>query len=397
MSIRRISIWILILGLSAWIVYKIDGAVSSGLLKFGDFLNYWSAGRVFLSGGDPYSANELLQVQKSVGVSENPAIMWNPPWTILFMLPFILMPYGIARGVFFVVGIGILVYGADWLWLKSGGPPTRRWIGWLGGLLFLPCLLALFQGQVNLLVLGGLIVFLWAIDQKHDLAGGFAALAISLKPQLIHLFWIVLVFWIWKRRRWRILAGTLIFLLVSVCLILAINPSAIFGYLAALKSGPGPLVWMTPSSGVLLMCLFSPAIWWLRFVPMLAGWLGTIFLHHRWMPNFSWNSHLNSILLFSIATCSFCWTTDWVVLLPVVIMVLVWFAHSPARNWWLAAGLAGIQLAVVIIACKFSYFNYGEFTNLWVPFALWILYWLGGKSAKASRSALLANRRESGS
>jgi hypothetical protein len=41
-----------------------------------DFVEYWSASRLLLSGGNPYSPSELLSIEKSVGwPSAEPLIM----------------------------------------------------------------------------------------------------------------------------------------------------------------------------------------------------------------------------------------------------------------------------------------------------------------------------------
>jgi len=48
-----------------------------------DFVEYWSASRLLLNGGNPYAPDELLQLQRSVGWGSGTAlIMWNPPWTL---------------------------------------------------------------------------------------------------------------------------------------------------------------------------------------------------------------------------------------------------------------------------------------------------------------------------
>jgi hypothetical protein len=381
MNISRISIWVLLFALAALFVFRTDRAYSTGHLDLGDFLEYWSAGRIFLSDGNPYSSSELLWIQQSVGLQRpSPAMIYNPPWTLLLMMPFILMPFGIARGVFLLFEIGIISVAAYWFWIKSGGSAKDCWIGLLGAFTFLPCLLALHQGQINILVLGGMVLFLWAVDRKYDFIAGFATLVISVKPHLIYLFWIFLLFWAWRFRRWRVLAGAAVSFLVSVGLIYAINPMAIGGYAYALITGS--LIWMTPTMGVVLMLLTSFDLKWIRFVPMLAGCLFVIFLSARWLPKFCWDRYLNCILLISVLTTGYCWTSDYALLLPIVMLAYVRFASDPIRNWWLLAALGCIPFAIIFTA--FILPNYNEIYNLWVPFALWFVDWLGNKTSNAT-------------
>jgi hypothetical protein len=50
-----------------------------------DFIEYWAAAKLLLSGGNPYSAAQLLQLQRTVGWSKNEALlMWNPLGTLFF-------------------------------------------------------------------------------------------------------------------------------------------------------------------------------------------------------------------------------------------------------------------------------------------------------------------------
>jgi len=59
-----------------------------------DFIEYWAAGRAILSGNNPYSADQLLSLQKSAGWTKaDPLMMYNPPWTFFFTLPFCLDHY----------------------------------------------------------------------------------------------------------------------------------------------------------------------------------------------------------------------------------------------------------------------------------------------------------------
>ncbi|MBN1570798.1 MAG: DUF2029 domain-containing protein [Acidobacteria bacterium] len=389
MNIHRITTWILIFALAALFVFKTDRGYLAAQIDLGDFLEYWSAGRIFLSDGNPYSSSELLRIQQRVGLQRpSPAMMWSPPWAILFMLPFTLLPFGIARGIFLLFEIAIIAFAACRLWTKFGGSKNKLWIGVLGAFLFLPSLLALHQGQINILVLGGLIAFLWAIETKRNLIGGLATIAIALKPHLIHLFYIFLLFWSWKVRRWRTLIWAFTLLSFSISILCVINPKAVLGYITTLETSPGPLEWLTPSSGVALMLLTSSEPNLIRFVPMTAAWILAILLCYRSLPEAFWSKYLNLILLLSMATTPFCWTSDWVVLLPVVIQTLVWFSVNPSRNWWIVAALGFIQFAIIFTA--FNLPNYNEVYNFWVPFALWAVYWLGNKTNRIKANALSA-------
>src|SRR5437660_10371433 len=59
-----------------------------------DFLQYWAAGRLNATGGNPYDADQLLPLQRSAHrPDDKPAVvMWNPPWALTLAMPFGLLP-----------------------------------------------------------------------------------------------------------------------------------------------------------------------------------------------------------------------------------------------------------------------------------------------------------------
>lgn len=373
--------------LAGWNLLQLSAAVSSGRVPLYDFVEYWSAGRVLLSGGDPYNSAEMLQIQRSVGwKAPDPLMMWNPPWTFIFVLPFAVMPYWTARGIFLLIQGAALVTAADYTWRRFGGPDRSRWIAWLAAVLYLPCMMALYLGQINPLVLAGLVGFLWATDRRNYFAAGAMTLPIAVKPHLLYLFWVFLLLWIWQERRWMVLVGLGVSLLVALSPVLLLRPSVVTSYFEALTSVRGPAIWMAPSLGVALMVAFSPMLVWLRFVPTLLGALCALWLCWRWRGVFSWDRHMIPVLLLSIVTTSFCWMFDWLVLLPVVLVILIRFQRSPGQNWWLLVGLLSTQVLVVLL--RYLIEGYNDFYTLWLPPALWLLYWLGLRQRRAGERAV---------
>src|ERR1700730_17805606 len=53
-----------------------------------DYISYWSAGSLLLDRADPYSASQVLALEKTQGYSEiKPIIMRNPPWALFLVVP----------------------------------------------------------------------------------------------------------------------------------------------------------------------------------------------------------------------------------------------------------------------------------------------------------------------
>ncbi len=57
-----------------------------------DFIAYWSASHLLVTGGSPYNQAETAQLQQSInpdksGQQESLISAWNPPWMVLALAP----------------------------------------------------------------------------------------------------------------------------------------------------------------------------------------------------------------------------------------------------------------------------------------------------------------------
>jgi len=70
----------------------------------GDFLEYWASARLLLDGKNPYSPEEQLTLQRSViSNTQQPLMMWNPPWTLFFIMPFGLLSFFLAHALWSIL------------------------------------------------------------------------------------------------------------------------------------------------------------------------------------------------------------------------------------------------------------------------------------------------------
>lgn len=373
-SVRRLLLWVAIATILLWYLAQIRSAAASGRIPLYDFIEYWSAVRILLRGGNPYDPNAMLAVQHTVGWTDSqPIMMWNPPWTLVLAVPFALLPFWTARCIWFVVCLLLLFWSADWLWRHYGGSASSRWLAWLATAVFIPVGTALYLGQITPFILAGVAGFLRAVVRKRWLLAGTLTLLVSVKPHLPYLFWVFLLLWVWRERRWKVLLGAGAALGVSLILVCLFSNHVLVQYLAALRAGPGPRIWQTPTWGVALLMLFPGTGQWLRFVPMVLGVCLAAWLWLRWRGRFAWAQHLPVVLLLSVVTSSFTWMFDWVVLLPAVLLVFVWFQAEPRRLWWLPAGFLCIELALIFQPG----IEHSNFYSIWLPPALWLLFAAG--------------------
>jgi hypothetical protein len=105
-----------------------------------DFTAYWGAARAFLAHQNPYAAEPLLTIQRSIGWSTaDPIRAYNPPWT----LPPLQLSSAFSPSIPPKLSGSpspsqIELFSSLALWTYFGGSPRTRWIALLIPLSFLP-------------------------------------------------------------------------------------------------------------------------------------------------------------------------------------------------------------------------------------------------------------------
>ena len=330
-----------------------------------DFIEYWTAAKLLLSGGNPYSPAELFESQTGLGWSRSePLIMWNPPWTLSFTLPLGLLDYKTAQFVWFLSHTLIIFVGAQLLWKIYGGDSQKSRYALFSVLCFAPIYFVLLLGQIGPLILIGLIAFLASAKRGlWSLAGASLTIA-SIKPHLLYLLWLALILWIMRKGQWKLAISFLLAGAIIAGIPLLFDRQIYSQYLALLTSDAiiRPLDWATPSLGTALAELLTVPDPWIRWLPSVGGGIWFLWYWSRRIEMWDWLAELPLVLLVSVATSSFVWTFDHVVLLPAVIQAAVWISRLEAsRKRTLLVGghiaLGGILLASkAVVRDDFWYF-----------------------------------------
>jgi hypothetical protein len=368
--------WLLgtmLLAVTAWQL-----RITARVLPVVDLVEYWSAARLLVHGENPYSPSRMLAIEKSAGSNQaDPLLMWNPPWTLAFVAPMGWLSYRATYLLWLAINFAILVICANKLWIYYGGSPEKRFVAWIIALTFVPTLTVLGLGQIGPLILLGITLFLLWRDSHPWLAGAVTVL-IGIKPQLCYLFWIALLFWVIRERRWRVLAGAAIAFAAATLVPLLFRPS-IFAdyagqfYAARLLRNP------SPNLGTLLRGWLSPSTDWMQFVPSVLGGAWFVWDWRR-KVEWEWPAGMPLLLVVSIASTSYGWVFDHVVLLPAVFQIatLMAYRRDADRNWAVAVSYflvnAGIVACIGLRAVGIAY--------AWVAPAWLVLYFaaLGWKS-----------------
>jgi hypothetical protein len=372
-NLTAIAALVLVLAALVWQAPQVSQRFSA--LGLGDYIAYWSAGRVLADGGNPYSPEELLVVQQAEGWEVDwPNIMYYPPWALALVLPFGVLPFWVSRLVWLVVGLGIILWCSDRAWAYFGGREQNRIIAWLIALTFVPTLMVLRIGQIAPWLLLGTIGLMEAEKRRADWLAGAAFTLTTIKPHLMFLFGLTVVVWCIAQGRWKILAGSIITAGLATALACSRDPNVLVHYYQFAVSHP-PFGNVTPTIGGMLRVLFGEGRIWLQFVPTAIALLWFPFYWLRQRRNWRWEEQAGLLILISfVATAYGAWPFDLVVLL----IPLIQAAIRLARNASMAAVSVGVMAYVLIdgtaLLLNIAGARYPAF--IWMTPAIWLFYWV---------------------
>jgi hypothetical protein len=371
-TFTAVAVLIIVLAAVVWQAPQVSQRLKA--LGLGDYIAYWSAGRVLAEGRNPYSPKELLAVQRAQGWEDDwPNIMYYPPWALALVLPFGLLPFWVSRLVWLVAGLAIVIGCADRAWMYFGGQEQRRVIAWLIALTFVPTLMVLQIGQVAPWLLLGTIGFLEAARRRADWLAGAAFTLTTIKPHLMFLFGLAVLVWCIAERRWKILAGSIVTAGLATALACWRDPNVLVHYQQFAVSNP-PFGNVTPTIGGMLRVVLGERRIWLQFVPTAVALLWFPFYWRRQRQKWRWEDQAALLILISfVATAYGAWPFDLVVLLIPLIQAAVCVSRHGAT------AMAATVAAYVLIDSTALLLNvagarYPAF--IWMTPAIWLLYWV---------------------
>ena len=340
-----------------------------------DFVEYWAASRLLLTGKNPYGPQELFELQRSVGWSDSiPLLMWNPPWTLSFTLPFGLASFDVAQLLWLLFNTFIVVFCAKQLWLIYGGPPTAYRKAWLVVLTFAPAYLVLLLGQIGPLILLGLVGFLHCARNKFWIWAGAFTILVFIKPHLLYLFWLALILWTIVKRQWSLMIGIIVSGFIAATIPLLFRPSVYTDYmqLNTIKNLPTPYDWQTPTIGGAARLLFGGEKIWLQFVPCFIGIVWLLFHWHKSKNQWEWTEQLPGLIVASLATSPFAWSFDYIVLLPAIIQVASWLSRQGVL--WRESPVVMLYGVIMTLYLLLFFVSPNDFWRFWLGPAFVVAY-----------------------
>ncbi len=353
-----------------------------------DFAAYWASTQLLLSGHNPYSPVELLELQRKLGWQDDaPLMMWNPPWTFAITLPFGLLDFATGQFLWLLLHVLLLLNSSRLLWNLYGEPADRHRWAWLLTVTFVPAIFVLVIGQIAPLVLIGLTGFLCLERQGKGNAAGAALVLVLMKPHFVYLFWPVLLLWILQRNERVIVWGAGCAGLLAAALPLIFDPLVYHQYIGLFRPTelalPLDLPAPTLRNVAKLLLQLELGVWQMLPSLLAAAWVVFYWWRHR--TDWQWSERLPLILLVSLTTSTYSWTFDQVVFLPALIHGASWLVRQQLP--WYRSIAALLYIVINLAHAVLRIFVAEELWYFWLAPALLIAYLVFLREAAGQRLA----------
>lgn len=350
-------------------------SLTYGTLGTVDFVEYWSAGQLFLAGENPYNYRKLYQLQRAIGSTfDMPIIMWNPPWLLVWLYPLMFFSFFDAALLWLLVNIMLILTSAALIWRSySGrGPGRSVVIAWPALLAFPPVLISVRMGQMSSLVLLGAAGFVYAVKRRSNFAAGIFLALTTIKPHVVYLLWIAAGWWVVRERRWRVLWGLAAVLLPTLAFLTGHWPEWTNEYAKVLARPP--LYWQTATLGSVLRELALHEYPDVQYLPFFAGAIGYLLVLWGRGVTICWSRDAGPLLLISVGTAPYGWSFDQSVLFLPYLEIVVWLMETPGWKRRHRAVIVASLGAIAVTMLVQNALGIRELFLFWPPLAVGALY-----------------------
>lgn len=361
-----------------------------------DFIEYWTAFRLFINQLNPYDPALMEQLQRPLGWSgPTPLMMWNPPWLLLIMAPILMLDFPHAATAWLCINLGLIgainYFCIDLVGFRSISR-LQKYLCIPLTICFFPLYISLAVGQLGVLLAFAFIGAIWAIINKRTLLG---ALCLALWTLKVHLFVPVAVFLFFKSLRnpalWIFFAGGIAALSVMVLGTEYLNPGVTHAWMAAFSPShqTSNLVvvqqWQSATLTGGIRLLFADGdlipLWPAIYVPAIAI-IGVALCSIRLGSRLGYLEGALLSALCSMIFGPFGWVFDFTILLPgYLVGTLIALASKPSRTGRKRTFILVYPLLVQLIGWLCLPFLKEHHVYMWFPPAVALgvfFYHLGG-------------------
>jgi hypothetical protein len=327
----KIVVNLALVGLLAWFLAAHEQKIRASVAGR-DSIQYWATGTLLVDRQNPYSVPSVLALERSQGyTADRPLMLRTPPWSLWMVLPLGLLNAYWAWVAWLAVLMASLVISMGISWRMYGdrkGPrPPNAFL--LSGYLFAPVAACLVAGQMGMLLLLGITLFL-LLEQDHPFLAGAALLIPSAKPHIFALLWPILAVWIVTRKRWSVLDGFATAFFLALAIAVAFDP-AIFQHYREMLHQQAIQHEFIPALSGMIRGIFFRRYFWVQFVPTGLGLLWSARYYWKNWQTWSWRGHGPALLVVALLTTPYSWMTDEVVLLPAILQGVLWVNRTKLK------------------------------------------------------------------
>ena len=349
-----------------------------------DFIAYWSAGHLLVRGQNPYDFQAVKALQVAAG--RHPAdpvfMMRNPPDALFLTLPLGFAGPRMTLILWLFLMVGLLLVASFVIWRLNGSPDSLLH---LLGFAFAPVLINLMNGQVGIVLLLGVVLFLYLCRDRPFLAGA-SLLFCAIKPHLFGPLGAVLLLSCAVSKKSRlIVAGSLVTMAAGCAVAYALDPHAWSQYAQMMRASSAlnePIPALSPT----LRLLIAPRAIWLQFVPEAAACLWAAWYYWSRRTSWEWMDHGLIVLLVGVMCAPYAWFFDEALVLPAV-LAGIYQVTAARRAVWPIAVFAGAALAELMLSVPINTRFYLWTTPVWLG---WYLYATGRLAGLVRRPAAFA-------
>jgi hypothetical protein len=349
MKTLKIVVNVALVGLLAWFLVTHEQKIRASVSER-DSIAYWAAGTLLIHRQNPYSVHSVQSLESSQGYSANrPLMLRTPPWSVWMVLPLGLLSSYWAWVAWLAILLASLVIAMRISWRTYGHGPHPPNVFLLAGYLFAPVAACLVAGQLGMVLLLGMALFLLLAEDRPFLAGAALLLPLA-KPHIFALVWLILAVWIVHRKKWFLLGGTAAALLLALSVALVFD-SAIFQHYREMLQQQAIQHEFIPALSGMIRAVFFRRFFWVQFVPTGLGLLWSVWYYWRNRDSWSWRRHGLALLVVSVLTTPYSWMTDEVVLLPAVLQGVLWLngAKLKVRSQFVILIFVCLNLLLLLI------------------------------------------------
>lgn len=236
----------------------------------GDFQAYWSSTYLLAQGRDYSDSNAIGEVERSFTNWDEPETLyaWFSPIGNVVLLPFTILPFGVASYYWLILNIIILFYSALLLWERS---KSRLWVPLLTVFGFSMTIVSLVFGQINFMEVLGLALFLWLQKSNKQYLAGASLVLTTIKPHLVILTLPILFLDLLRKREWKTITGFFSTLAFCFIVLFAFYPPWIQSFMTVITSGMSTIRETPNINGLLVLLGIYKIGKWIWLIALASG------------------------------------------------------------------------------------------------------------------------------